>query len=410
MRILVVAQQFFPDSVGGSSRVAFEQARHLALRGHELSIVIPQLTPHAKEHECLYGMDVYRYGGGIRHFLGQSFADVKYAPSLLRAVIGQHNPEVIIGHQPTIVHACLGVSTLPLVYIFHASVPKEVGFQGLTGVGAWKKLFTPAFVFWLSLLERETVTAADRIATLSEYSGILLSSLYNTMVTKKMRHIATGIDSNEYAPPTSREAVRAQLGIPEDCMMFLTVRRLVPRMGLLALIDACSPLCKENEKMRVYIAGEGPQFTLLKNRISEQGVQNQIILTGRIRQGDLPLWYQAANCFVMSSRAYEGLGIATLEALSTGIPVLGTPVGATPEILRNVDKRLIFDDFTSEAMRRGMSWFLHEGMYDETIGKKGRDFVKTEHSWEHATDVLEELLHDAINVATQKLERVSIYR
>ncbi len=400
MTILIIAQQFFPDSVGGSARVAYEQARALAGRGHTVYIIAPKMDIRAHSKEMYEGMTIFRYGDGKRHVLGQSVEDVRRAPGLIKKVLAQHPCDVILAHQPTIAKAALSLNfSIPMVYLFHASVPREVSFQGLTGKGSWKKLFTHGFVAWLQKMEKEVVTRAVAIVVLSQYSHTLICSVYKDLPSAKIVRITTGVDSRVYAPALSKEGVRAQLGIPEDDVVLLTVRRLVPRMGLSQLIESCASIVRENTHVRLYIVGEGPLYESLEKQILREGLEGSVILTGRVRQDDVPLWYRAADAFVLSTRAYEGLGVATLEALASGVPVLGTPVGATPEILGNVDPRLLFEGTTPEDMRRGIEWFLYNGIRDVGLRNRARDLVVREYTWQRAGQQLEAVLLHVISRA-----------
>lgn len=394
MTILILAQQFFPDSVGGSARVAFDQARELVHRGHKVIAVVPKVEKKAHEVEVLEGISLYRYGTGTTHFLGQSFVDRTQSVTILRRVLAEHSVDIIIAHQPTVGFVATSVaSTKKLVYVFHASVPQEITFQGLTGKGrGWKRLFFWIFIRWMKQMEQRVIERAQKILVLSDYSKKLCNELYGASRVLPIQKIATGIDTYLFSPPDSKKAVRARIGIPEDVTVFLTVRRLVPRMGLAFLIDAVAPLVKTYPNIRLYIVGEGPLYQTLEKQIHHLNLQDNIVLTGRIRQTDLPLWYKSADCFVLSTRAYEGLGVATLEALASGLPVLGTPVGATEELLKVVDERLLFKSASTEDMRTGIEWFLQEGHTLLFLGIKGRGLVESKYTWNSAGSELESAL------------------
>lgn len=416
MKILIVAQQFFPDSVGGSARVAFEQARTLANMGHTVFAIVPKTDLHSPYEEKRDLINIVRYGNGKPHILGQSYTDVRCAPAVIKKVINTYRFDVILAHQPTVTHAILSLQiTIPIVYMFHASVPREISFQGLTGKGAWKKLFTRGFVLWLSFMERKSLEHAKRIVVLSEYSRELALSVYSNIQSEKISRITTGIQTDIYTPPSSKKIVRARLGIPEDCVVLITVRRLVPRMGLSQLIESCASIIRSRQNVRLYIVGDGPLYESLQKQIEQEGLGDLIILTGRVRQDDLPLWYQSADAFILSTRAYEGLGVATLEALSSGIPVLGTPIGATPEILGQIDSRLLFDSADSSDMRKGIEWFLSEGINDHALRMKMRQLVLHSYTWELAGAQLEKILEEVVDgthqhSTQQQLELIDINR
>jgi glycosyltransferase involved in cell wall biosynthesis len=65
---------------------------------------------------------------------------------------------------------------------------------------------------------------------------------------------------------------------------------------------------------------------------------------------DLPLFYSSANWFVLPTVALEGFGLVTLESLSCGTPVLGTRIGATPELLEKFDSQWLIDEPIAEEI------------------------------------------------------------
>lgn len=390
MNILVLAQQFFPDSVGGSARVAFEQAKHLQERGHTITVIVPRLKKELKQEETLEGMTVVRYGNGTPSIFGQSMTDLWLLPKTLEAVLQKQTFDIVVAHQPTVAFAALPlIGTMPLLYVFHASVPKEVSFQGLTGKYRWVKNFAKGiFLRRLATVEKEVMKEVDHIVVLSHYSKELVETLY-PLVEGKVSRIHTGIDINTYAPSRSKALMRSRLGVPEDCTMLLTVRRLVPRMGLMQLIESFARIAPDFPDARLYMVGEGPMYDELQKKIKDEDMVGRVILTGRVRETDLPMWYKAADVFVLSTQVYEGLGIATLEALSCGLPVLGTPIGATVELLQEVDEELLFKSASVDGMEEGMRKFLGEKISDASVGGRARDFVKREFTWDKAVVELE---------------------
>ncbi len=396
MNILILAQQFFPDSLGGSARVAFEQARELADRGFKVTAVVPKRTPTAKKKETIQGVQVRRYGTGHIHALGQSYVDVTQAADLLADVMKEVQPDAVIIHQPTIGHVYTKrYEGIPVLYMFHASVPKEVKFQGITGKGGWKRIFSWAFIKWLEDIETKTLRRSDRVLVLSEYSKKLVNRIY-PFTKKRTLQIPTGIDAKRFIPTKAKNIIRSIIGIPEDRFVLLTVRRLVPRMGLKNFIKAVKQLAPDYPNLKVYIVGDGPLKEPLEKLIKRMDLEDTITLTGRVKEEDLHMFYQASDCFVLSTRAYEGLGIATLEALSSGLPVLGTPVGATSEILSKLDKRLLFDSSQPEAIEKGIRWFIETGVNVKNLPKKARDLVCEEYTWTRAGDTLKKIITDEV--------------
>ena len=104
----------------------------------------------------------------------------------------------------------------------------------------------------------------------------------------------------------------------------------------------------------------------------------------------LPLYFRVADLFVLPTTAIEGFGLVTAEALASGLPVIGTPVGATKEILALVDQDLLFEGTSPECLAKGMEHFLNNPEYYSQLKFKCRETAETNYSWEKVTDQTEQ--------------------
>ena len=103
------------------------------------------------------------------------------------------------------------------------------------------------------------------------------------------------------------------------------------------------------------IGGAGSHRAALERQVGELGLDKHVTFLGFVPDADLPRYYQAADVFVLPTRELEGFGLVTAEALACGTPVLGTPVGATPELLETLDPGLVFQDATAGAMEADLT-------------------------------------------------------
>ena len=94
------------------------------------------------------------------------------------------------------------------------------------------------------------------------------------------------------------------------------------------------------------------------------------------------MYYQSADIFVLPTRALEGFGLVTVEALLSGIPVLGTPVGATPEIIEKIDKNIFFQDTTPKSIAKLIIEYLKSPDLIRNLRTKCREYVLKNYSWE----------------------------
>ncbi|MBU0768139.1 MAG: glycosyltransferase family 4 protein [Proteobacteria bacterium] len=103
-----------------------------------------------------------------------------------------------------------------------------------------------------------------------------------------------------------------------------------------------------------------------------------------------------ADFFILPSRGLEGFGLVTLEAMASGVPVLGTPVGGTPEILGKFYSNFLFKDTSADSMADLIAEKYriikeHPEKWAK-ISKRSRKFVEKHYSWDRNIDALEAVL------------------
>jgi glycosyltransferase involved in cell wall biosynthesis len=115
---------------------------------------------------------------------------------------------------------------------------------------------------------------------------------------------------------------------------------------------------------------------------------------GFVPEADLPALYAAADFSVVPTVALEGFGLVTVESLASGTPVLGTPVGATPEILSPLEPQLVFEAPTAEAMAQRLTEVL-----SGRIRLPGREACREyaqRYGWDAVTPRILEVYREAV--------------
>jgi glycosyltransferase involved in cell wall biosynthesis len=161
-------------------------------------------------------------------------------------------------------------------------------------------------------------------------------------------------------------------------------------MGVDTLIWAVGAV-REALPLMLVIGGQGALRAELEARVHREGLADHVSFVGHIPEPDLPRYYQAADCFVLPTRALEGFGLVTVEALACGTPVLGTPVGATPEILTPLAAELLTEDASAESLARGLRR-VAPLCRDRALRARCRSHAAAHYDWELSVDRLERLL------------------
>jgi glycosyltransferase involved in cell wall biosynthesis len=190
------------------------------------------------------------------------------------------------------------------------------------------------------------------------------------------------------------------MGLPEDKFILFTVRNLVPRMGLENLISAFEIVQNGRRDLLLVIGGEGPLETALREQVRSCGVEDFVRFVGYIPDEDLPSYYQMADLFILPTSELEGFGLVTVEALASGLPVLGTPVGGTREILTNLGSDYLFDDSTPQSIATGIlkalnGWAANQAAY-KNISETCRKVAEQHYSWDNHVSKLEDLFYSML--------------
>jgi glycosyltransferase involved in cell wall biosynthesis len=146
-----------------------------------------------------------------------------------------------------------------------------------------------------------------------------------------IRTIRNGVDTEKFSPTADRASAKAALGLAGLSPVIGSVGRLVPVKGYDVLLRAAALLVRQRPDARFLLIGDGPEKTNLQALARQLGLENHVHFAGE--QADVVPFYRAMDLFVSSSHS-EGISNVILEALACGVPVVGTEVGGTPEILR----------------------------------------------------------------------------
>jgi glycosyltransferase involved in cell wall biosynthesis/SAM-dependent methyltransferase len=394
LRIVVVADVSPVVVQGGSERVVWEQSRRLAARGHHVRVVsrCPDGEPRALARD---GVEFRHFGVGRASAVDFVRGSILGARRAVRHEVAAHGADVLYFNQPLSAFGALtsrALGRLPSLYTFHSPAPLEyLGRRGTSDLHR-RGAAGGAGAALLRALERWCLGRVTRIHVLSEYSAGLLRTLYGISGERVVK-IPGGVDPKRFRPAAEpREALRAELGWPGDRRILFTLRNLEPRMGLDELIHAVDRLRRRVPEVTLMIGGAGSMRAELETLVATLGVADHVRFLGFVPEAGLARCYQAADLFVLPTQALEGFGLVTVEALACGTPVLGTPVGATPEILAPLDPSLVLSGTTATAMADDLARFLDQGTGTETLRQACRRYAETRYAWDGAVDRLEATL------------------
>ena len=164
-----------------------------------------------------------------------------------------------------------------------------------------------------------------------------------------------------------RPALREQLGIPTDAFHIVSAAELNENKNQSVLIQAIASL--DDDNIYCSICGCGPYAQRLEQLVHECGLENRVHLLGF--RTDMEKILQSADCFAFPSRR-EGLGIAALEALACGVPVIAADNRGTREYMLDGVDGIICRADDAQDFARAISQLKSDPALCHRMGNAGR--------------------------------------
>ena len=218
---------------------------------------------------------------------------------------------------------------------------------------------------------------ADHIQTISNYLGELAASF--GAAWRSITVIPNGIDIKTFQNPNPilREDIKSTFGITSDDRVISTASRLVHKNAVDVVIKSMQFLPRH---AKLVIAGGGEDEQKLKALARALGVSDRVHFAGTVPIEQIPAYFAIAHVFVRPSRS-EGLGVAFLEAMAAGVPVVATAVGGIKDFLIHGETGLaVAVDDPNDVAKKIESLLADEPLRQKLIAH-GRRLVEEKYQW-----------------------------
>jgi glycosyltransferase involved in cell wall biosynthesis len=380
MRIVMVTNNTLEDKIGGQERYVRELASTLSQRGIEVSIVAKRRHAESPERElCPDGVTLERYAV-------PSKANPLYAALYPLQTARGVRAGARLRRPRTVIHVHMGLPALPLalkhepyLFTFHAPVWRELlnERQGTYLLPPGTRTLATA-----SLRRVESLVAKRASATvvLSEYMRGELARL-SPRAAAQATLLPGGIDTTRFTPASNGNGARR-----DRVPVLFTARRLTRRTGVDQLIRAMPMIARARPDARLRIAGAGPMERELRALTHDLGLDGSVEFLGRISDARLVDSYRDSTLVVLPTRELEGFGLTTAEALACGAAVVGTPAGATPELLEPVDPALVTAGASAQDIAASVTTLLRQPMRLRRIRERALGRVVPTMGWDRVAD------------------------
>lgn len=231
----------------------------------------------------------------------------------------------------------------------------------------------------LELLDMHThriaakVRSADLVVCTSDFVRSQLMGLVDQDYWPRLRTARCGIDTRQYHP---REGSRN--GDLAEPVTILNVAGMSRRKGHELLLDALADLRDRGIPFRAVLVGDGEERPRLERHAAELGLTGaQVHFAGALGQGAVPAEYRKADIFALPSYA-EGVPTVLMEAMASGLPVVGTHVMGVPELIEHNRSGLLIPPARADALADALARLAQDPGLRARLGQAARERVDSE--------------------------------
>jgi glycosyltransferase involved in cell wall biosynthesis len=315
---------------------------------------------------CLYGGDS-PIGDDLRN-MGIPVYDLKMnkkwrLDSLWRLYKLLHTKDITILHS-SLFHANMAARLVGTL----AHTPIIITWRQNINIGSNFRDFT----------NKLTSSLDDHVVAVSENTRLIELQASGVPPNKvSVVHNCIDVARYELTKSLDRNIIRAGLDIPKDAFLLGVVGRLHPQKGLFFLLDALLKIKNSIEQVELLIIGEGALRYDLEAHADSIGVSGITKFTGP--RTDIPEILRALDVFVLPS-LWEGLPLALLEAMASGLPVIATDVGGIPEVVINRETGLLIQPSNSQAIADAVLLLFNDRNLRIRLANAGSAFVYAQFS------------------------------
>jgi len=367
---------------GGTEIAAYNLVVEMAKMGNDIDVFTTSINSR-NSIEIYPHMRIHRYATSFKIASANASFKLIYKPL-------NYDLDIVHAHSP------IPYSDLPaLMYAKRKKVPflltyqfdgQETGgsFMRNTGVSIYNKLF----------INRVLDSAEVIIATTRSYAE---ESPFLKNYLDKIVIIPNGINIDEVTTNLTKEESRIKLGLPIETKIILFFGSLVPYKGPDILLKAFKVIKKEFSEVKLIFAGRGQMLLKLRDMAKKFDIEDDVIFLGFVEEEDKALYYKSADIFSLpSTNMAESFGIVNLEAMASGVPLVGSNLGGIPDIIHEGVNGLLAEPCEHQSLANALLKLLKDDELRHKMGNNGKEMV-SDYSWDKIARTTENLYKDILD-------------
>ncbi|WP_057767634.1 glycosyltransferase [Cytobacillus praedii] len=224
-----------------------------------------------------------------------------------------------------------------------------------------------------------TLSKTDVVCSTSH----IMAKETNKYTDKKVFVTPFGVDMNKFKPLS---------GLKSDEQITIgTVKALSDKYGIGDLIKAFATIYSSKKNAQLLIVGDGPQRSEYEQLTKELKIDHVTTFTGRVPNDKVPEYINKMDVFgVPSTEDSESFGVAAVESMACGVPVVVSNVGGLPEVVLEGKTGYVVPKENPEELAKAILSLVEDKEKSQAMGLAGIDHVKANYNWvDNANGMLE---------------------
>jgi glycosyltransferase involved in cell wall biosynthesis len=198
------------------------------------------------------------------------------------------------------------------------------------------------------------------------------------------RVVRSGADPQRFSPGGQREKIRARYHVLPDDFLLLWLGIFMPHRRLQDAIEAVRMLKDRGSQVKLLLAGSDrsyPEYLQsLKGLADRLEVNDRVVFTGKVADEEIRDFYCACDTFLFPNEN-QTWGLAVLEAMACGRPVLVSLGAAVHEVLTDQETALLFPARDPVALAQRIAWLAANPEFRRSIAQKGMTLARNTYTW-----------------------------
>jgi glycosyltransferase involved in cell wall biosynthesis len=253
------------------------------------------------------------------------------------------------------------------------------------------------------LYDRAQTRKIDLILFLSRWAEGEFKAIYPA----RSQVVRSGADPDRFKPGGDGQKIRSRFGYADNDFVVLWLGIIMPHRRLQDAIEAVAKLKQKGVTVRLLLAGSGETFpdyfASLKSTTRELGLEDRVTFAGKVPDEAMRDFYCACDVFLFPNEK-QTWGLAVLEAMSCGRPVLVSRGAAVHEVLTDGESAVLFPPRDTDALAQCMERLVSIPDYRARIAQAGMQLVRSQFNWEQFARQVTKACGDLTAPGVQEIE------